>query len=365
MKLNNFHINSKSKKAATGSSKQCVGINITPRSINMVLLSARSLNQIRLEKYVISPLPKNIIMNGNVENYDDFVVHIQQAWKTFRTNCKNITVAMPQKSVNMQFITISSESDNSVEEQVMLELNQTEDDDNLSYDYQELPTHNSNTELLLVSSKREDVDRLMDAFTDAGITPTQMDVDIIAVMNSYISWINENNPALADKTVAIFDISQNETRAIFMRSGLLVYKQEINLGYEQMVQLMRRDYQLTEEEAWDMFYSANKRSDYIPAIAQPFQNQLIQEIQRTLQFYFTASGMDNDSNIEQIMIFGYNSNDAQGLAAKVQEQTQIPTQQINPVDLAELNPKMNINQDQFLQDSNLLTVPFGLAVRGL
>lgn len=364
MKLNNFHINSKSKKAATSSSKQCVGIDITARSINMVLLSARSLKQIRLEKYVILPLPKNIIVNGNVENYDDFVVHIQQAWKTFRTNCKNITVAMPQKSVNMQFITMTSDNDNTIEEQITLELNQPENGETLSYDYQELPTSNNDTDILLVSSKREEVDKTMDAFTDAGFTPTQMDVDILAVINGFTCWIKENDPALANKTVAVFDISLNETRALFIRNDRLVYKQEINLGYEQLVQLMRREYQFTEEEAWDMFYATDKRSDFTETIAQPFQQQFIQEIQRTLQFYFTTNGMDDiESNIDQILIFGYNSHDAQGFAAKIQEQTQIFTAQVNPVQLAE--PDAKINQAQFIQDSNLLTVAFGLAVRGL
>ena len=330
----------------------------------MVLLSARSLNQFRLEKYVITPLPKNIINNGSIENHDDFVVQMQQIWKKFRPNCKNISVAMPPNSTTLQFLTLDHESENTLDERIILELNQSDaNENNLSYDYQVLNETKQGTEFLLVSSKREDVDRTMDAFTDAGITPTQMDVDLLAVINSYIVWLNETQTDISNQTTAIFDIGVYETRAIFMRDNHLVYKQEINIGYEQMVQIIRRDYQLTEEEAWDMFYNANKPSDYTATVAQPFQQQFIQEIQRTLQFYYTTSIMEIDSNIDQILIFGYASNDAKGFDKKIQEQTKIVTQQLNPVLMAESNSK--IDQMQLMQDSNLLTVAFGLAVRGL
>lgn len=362
MKLSNFKINSKNKNVAMTSSRQCAGINITDRSINMVLLNARNLNQIRLENYVVAPLPDNIISNGNIENYDEFVARIQQAWKLLRTNCKNITVAIPQKSVNLQFLTMDQESGYTPEERVLIELDQTNDDGGLSYDYQVIPGKQQ-TELLLASTKREEVDRIMDLFYEADIEPTQMDVDLLAAINSYIVWINERQPELTNQNIAIFDVSLSETRAIFMRNDSLLYKQEINLGYEQMIQLIRRNYQLTEQEAWDMFYTPHKPDDYDQSISLPFQQQFIQEIQRTLQFYFTASNMDTDSNINQIMIFGYGSQDAHGFANRVKEQTRITTQQINPVLLAE--PDTKIDQAQFMQDSNLLTVPFGLAVRGL
>lgn len=363
MKLNNFKINSKNKKVATTSSRQCLGISLTDKSINMVLLNARSLNQFRLEKYVVVPLPKNIIGNGNIENHDELVVHLQQAKQMLQSNCRNITVAISQKQTSIQFLDRDEDTEYTEEEQIMAELSQYDSMDDVSYDYQNVSINEDGKEsLLLVNSKRDDVNILMDAFTDAGITPTQMDVDILAIMNSAITWINTRQPELTEKCIAVFNIDFGETQAIIMRHGKLLYKQEINLGYDHLMQSLRRNYQLTDEEAWEMLYSQTKPEDYNQTVAQPFQQQFIQEIQRVLQFYFTSASQENE--IEEILVFGYNNNQAaNSLADSINQQTSIPAQQINPILLAQ--PGDAIQQAKLQQDSSLLTVAFGLAVRGL
>ncbi|WMY92688.1 type IV pilus biogenesis protein PilM [Snodgrassella communis] len=347
---------------ATTSSGQSLGISITDKSINMVLLNARSLNQFRLEKYVVVPLPKNIIGNGNVENHEELVAHLQQAKQKLQSNCRNITVAISQKQASLQFLNRDEDTEYTEEEQVMAELSQYDSLDDVSYDYQNVSTDNQGREnLLLVNSKREDVNILLDAYTDAGITPTQMDVDILAVMNSAITWINIRQPDLTNKCIAVFNIDYNETQAIIMRHGKLLYKQEINLGYDHLMQSLRRNYQLTEEEAWDMLYNPSKPEDYNSTVAQPFQQQFIQEIQRVLQFYFTSA--NQESEIDEILIFGYGYNSANGFTDNIRQQTHIPAQQINPILLAQ--PSNSIEQAKLQQDSSLLTVAFGLAVRGL
>lgn len=362
MKLNNFNINSKNKKVATTSSRQCLGISITDKSINMVLLNARSLNQFRLEKYVVVPLPKNIIGNGNIEDHEELVAYLQQAKQKLQSNCRNITVAISQKQASVQFLDRSPDTEYTEEEQIMAELGQYDSLDDVSYDYQSVDTDDLGDEnLLLVNSKRDDVNTLMDVYTEAGIVPTQMDVDLLAIMNSAITWINIRQPELANKCVAVFNIDYSETQAIIMRHGKLLYKQEINLGYDHLMQSLRRNYQLTEEEAWDMLYNPSKPENYLELVAHPFQQQFIQEIQRVLQFYFTSASQENE--IEEILILGYSNNNANGFTDSINQQTRIPAQQINPILLAQ--PGDRIEKAKLLQDSSLLTVAFGLAVRGL
>ncbi|PIT56972.1 hypothetical protein BHC49_03560 [Snodgrassella alvi] len=328
----------------------------------MVLLSARSLNQFRLEKYVVVPLPKNIVGNGNIENHEELVAHLQQAKHKLQSNCRNITVAISQKQASIQFLDRDEDTEYTEEEQVMAELSQYDSLDDVSYDYQNIITTDQGKEnLLLVNSKRDDVNILMDVYSDAGITPTQMDIDLLAVINSAITWINIRQPDLADKCIAVFNIDYRETQAIIMRHGKLLYKQEINLGYDHLMQSIRRSYQLTEEEAWDMLYSPSKPEDYNSAVTQPFQQQFIQEIQRVLQFYFTSAIQENE--IEEILIFSYGNNDINGFTDSIRQQTRIPAQQINPILLAQ--PGNNIEQAKLQQDSSLLTIAFGLAVRGL
>lgn len=362
MRLNNFKTNSKNKKVATTSSRQSLGISVNDKCINMVLLNARSLNQFRLEKYVVVPLPKNIVGNGNVENHEELVAYLQQAKQKLQSNCRNITVAISQKQVSLQFLDRDPDTEYTEEEQIMAELSQYDSLDEVSYDYQKIDINDQGKEcLLLVNGKRDDVNILMDVYTDAGIIPGQMDVDLMAIMNSAITWINLRQPELTDKCVAVFNIDYSETQAIIMCHGKLLYKQEINLGYDHLMQSLRRNYQFTEEEAWDMLYNPSKPENYNTAVAQPFQQQFIQEIQRVLQFYFTSASQENE--IDEILIFGYGNKGANEFTESITQQTRIPAQQINPVLLAQ--PSDNITQEKLLQDSSLLTVPFGLAIRGL
>ena len=362
MKVKKLKANSKNKKVVTASSKQCLGINFTDKSINMVLLSARSLNQFCLEKYVIVPISKNIIDNGNIENHDDFVAILQQAYQELQSNCKNIIVSIPQKLASIQFITRSPETAFTLEEQVMMELNHYDSLDETSYDYQTIMTDEDGIEhLILVSTRREDVNFMMDVFTDADITPVEMDIDLIAIMNSAITCINMKYPELVNKCVIIFNIDLFETQAIVMRDGIMLYKQEISIGYEHLLQSIRRNYQLTEEEAWDMFFLTSKPEDYQSMVSEPFQQQFSQEVQRVLQFYFTSASQGND--IEEIMILGYENQNTDDFAKLVHQQTNISTKLINPVLLAQTDNKIDGNN--LLQQSGLLTVAFGLAIRGL
>ena len=237
MKMKKLKANSKNKKVVTTSSKQCLGINFTDKSINMVLLSARSLNQFYLEKYVIVPISKNIIDNGNIVNHDDFVAILQQTYQKLQSNCKNIIVSIPQKLASIQFITRVPETAFTLEEQVMMELNHFDSLDETSYDYQTIMTDENGIEhLILVSTRREDVNFMMDVFTEADIIPVEMDVDLIAIMNSATACINLKYPHLTNKCVIVFNIDLIETQAIVMRNGIMLYKQEISIGYEHRMQ---------------------------------------------------------------------------------------------------------------------------------
>lgn len=362
MKVKKLKAISKNKKVVTASTKQCLGINFTDKSINMVLLSARSLNQFCLEKYVIVPISKNIIDNGNIVNHDDFVAILQQTYQKLQSNCKNIIVSIPQKLASIQFITRVPETAFTLEEQVMMELNHYDSLDETSYDYQTIMTDDDGIEhLILVSTRREDVNFMMDVFTEANIIPAEMDVDLIAIMNSAISCINQKYPHLMNKCVILFNIDLFETQAIVMRNGIMLYKQEISIGYEHLLQSIRRNYQLTEEEAWDMLFITSKPKDYQSMVSEPFQQQFTHEVQRVLQFYFTSASHGND--IEEIIIFGYENQNIDDFAKSVHQQTNIPTKLINPVLLAQTDSK--IDESNLLKQSGLLTVAFGLATRGL
>ena len=68
--------NTNTKVSPTLSNRAAIGIDITQHAITMVQLSSRSLNQIQLEKYVITALPKNIIKAAKIQDYEQLTSYL-------------------------------------------------------------------------------------------------------------------------------------------------------------------------------------------------------------------------------------------------------------------------------------------------
>ncbi|MFD1245485.1 type IV pilus biogenesis protein PilM [Paralysiella testudinis] len=348
------------------SNHDCIGIHITPQAIHAVLVSARSVNQISLEKYAITPLPQNVISNNGIEDHDQAVTYLQQTMRQLNSNCKNITVSLPQNLASIQVVQYNpAQTELTLDEFVEFEVSQTADLESSSYDYCYLSDTRQGKlqDILLVSCKRDDVDARLDLFSAANITPKQMDVDILAALNAVNFWINQQQPVLAGQNLAIFQVGIHSTSALITQNDRLLYKQEINLGHEHLMQAIRRNYQLSEGDAWNMVYAAGKPADFATKVGAVFQDQLTQEIQRFLQFYYTTNSHDQSTDVQQILVSGYQNDAALAIAERITQQVNIPTQQITPIAAAQANKRLD--NTQLLSDSSLLTEAFGLAVRGL
>lgn len=289
-----MRISKKSKKSIQRTKislggKGCLGVDITPNAINMVHLAGSAPGNLRLENYTIQPLPKGVIINGNIEDHDQLVSYLQQAYQQLGNSCKNVTAALPQSLTNIQTISYDSRnSDLPLEEFVELEASQTIGSDNLSYDYQvtaELQGGNVQ-ELVMAAAKRDDVDLRTDLFADANIPLSQMDVDTFAVVNAFSIWLDQFAPDLENQKLAIFYVDEEHTKALILQNGNIVYKQETNFGNKQLTHNIQRQYKLSEDDAWSMRFKNNKPADFQGAVADHFNSQLTQEIQRVLQFYY-------------------------------------------------------------------------------
>ena len=111
-----------------------------------------------------------------------------------------------------------------------------------------------------------------------------------------------------------------------------------------------------------MIASASKPSDYQTQVADRFNIQVAQEVQRVLQFYYTTQTTETFSNIKHILLTGFASQQP-GLAESIFSQTNTATQCVHPVLYAERNNKIDLPQLQI--DAPSLTLAFGLALRGL
>lgn len=354
----------KTKKSFGG--KGSLGVDITPNCISMVHLSGSIPDRIKLEKYAIQPLPKGIIINGNIEDYDQLVSYLQQTYEQLGGGCKNVTAALPQSLVNIQTLHYDSRNtDLSLEEFAELEASQITGSSDLSFDYQISSESQDGhaQEIILAATKRDDVNLRVDAFEAAGITLAQMDVDTFSVVNAFSIWIDQFSSDLENQKLAIFYIDEEQMKAFILQNGQILYKQETNFGNKQLTLHIQRQYKLGEDDAWHFRFKNTKPSDFQTTVASHFNSQLTQEIQRVLQFYYTTVSSDYQDNIKHILIAGCPFMQPFGLAESVYTQTNIPTQQAEPIYSVQSNAQTE--SPQFNLEAGQLAVAFGLAVRGL
>lgn len=345
--------------------RTAIGVDISQYAIKMAQLTSRSLNQIQLEKYVITRLPKNIVKGNKVQDYEQLVSYLQHAYAQLHSNCKNIVAAVPQNLATIEQV-IYNPRDNeiSLEDFAESEVAANGPIEELNYDYQ--VTGNSvapaGQQVLTVAARKDDIEPRIEMFENAGLPLSALDIDILAQRNAFAFWINRHAPELTNEKVAVFGIYASQMYALVMQNGQILYKQETPVSTEQLNQLIQRTYQVTEEKAAQMMISSNKPSDYQEQIADRFNVQVAQEVQRVLQFFYTSQSTESFSNIKHILLTGMPSQQS-GLAEAIFSQTNTPTQCIYPVSYAERSNKVDLPQLQV--DASSLTLAFGLALRGL
>lgn len=384
-----FKKNEKNTTSKTSSSnltnRGAIGIDISQDAIRMVQLSGRSLNQIQLEKYAITKLPKNIIKGNRIQDYDQLVSYLQHAYAQLRSNNRNIVVALPQNVTTIETVVYNSrDSEMDLPSYAEYEISQLAPLDEVNYDYQVIGRSSQplGDKVLLVAARKEEIEPRLEVFESAGLNPSFMDIDIFAQTNAFSYWINQHSSELSTEKVALINIGEHEMHALIVQEGQILYKQESSISGEQLNQLIQRTYQTNEEQAANMLKNNDKPIDYQSQIADRFNIQVAQEIQRVLHFYYTtqqneqfssvytynggfgSATQQNEqfSSVKHILITGSASQQL-GLPETVFSQTNTATECVHPITYANTSNKLDLSELQ--QSAASLTVAFGLALRGL
>ena len=210
-------------------------------------------------------------------------------------------------------------------------------------------------QVLLAASRSENVEQRVDALTFGGLKTKIMDIESHAIERAYGLMVD----SLSDmpELVALVDIGHNQTTLYVAKNGEFVYSREQLFGGIQLTEAIQNRYGLSFEEA-----TVNKRErtlpdDYYPEILTPFMEGAIQQITRSLQFYFSSSQYNN---IDHVVLAG-GSGSIPGLAGMVQQKLGVPVTVANPFINMTIDPY--IDSEQLAIDAPSLMAACGLALR--
>ncbi len=210
-------------------------------------------------------------------------------------------------------------------------------------------------QVLLAASRSENVDQRVDALTFGGLKTKIMDIESHAIERAF-GLMADNLPNMPE-LVALVDIGHNQTTLYIAKNGEFVYSREQLFGGLQLTEAVQNRYGLSFEEA-----TVNKREralpdDYYPEILTPFIESTIQQITRSLQFYFSSSQYNS---IDHVVLAG-GSSAIPGLSEMVQQKLGVPVTVANPFINMTIDPY--IDNEQLAVDAPSLLAACGLALR--
>lgn len=318
---------------------------------------------ISIERYVVEPLPKDVVVDGKINNLEAVSDAVQHAWKMLGSRVKNVAMALPASAVITKKITVPAgmqESD--LEQQVETEANQyipfSLDEVNLDFQVIGLsPVSAEEEEVMIAAARKETVNDRVAVSENAGLKPLVMDVESFATQTA-LDLIQKQLPNDGlDQIIAVVDVGATMMHINIVRNGQQLYFREQNFGGNQLTQDIQRRFNLSSEEAETAKKNGGLPDNYEPEVLRPYMDTLALEITRGLQFFYTSTQFNE---IDHVLLAGGGSV-LPGLDEVVAGRTQVSTMLANP--FLNMVQSSRIKTRQLLLDAPALMIACGLAMR--
>jgi type IV pilus assembly protein PilM len=343
-----------------------LGVDVSASSVKMVELSrsGKSIQTLRLERYVIEPMPVDAIQDGNINQLEHVGECLRRAWKRMGTRQKKIAMALPAAAVITKKISVPAGlREDDLAFQVETEANQYVPFamDEVNLDFQVIGPvagHPEEMEVLIAVSRKDKVEDRVAAALTADLKVVVMDVEQFAAQAIFSEVITQQLPESGkDKVLALVDIGASNTRINVLLNGTSIYMRDQSFGGDQLTQEIQNQFNLSPEEAEAAKRSGTLPENYQTDVLRPFCETLALEVMRALQFFFTSTQY---TQVDHIFLFG-GCAVIPGLEEIVSERTQVITRVVNPFAGMELSSR--IAPRQLKADAPLLLIACGLAMR--
>jgi type IV pilus assembly protein PilM len=339
------------------------GLDISSSSVKMLELVDGGKGGYRVERYAIEPLPRDCVVDGNINNLEAVTESVKRAHNRMGTRTRHVAMAVPSGAViSKKIIVPASLREDELEVQVESEANQYIPFalEEVNLDFQILgpsPTNPEEQEVLIAATRKEKVEDRVAVADSAGLKALVMDVESFAQQTALGLVVQALPGGGKEQNVAVVDVGANVMNVSVLRNDQSVYTREQAFGGNQLTQDIVSRYGMTAEEAENAKRSGGLPDDFATEVLKPFMENLSMEVQRALQFFFTSTQYHA---VDHILLAG-GSAVIPGLDEVVLTRTQVPTSIANPFSLMQASPKIQLKR--LMADAPSLIVACGLAMR--
>lgn len=339
-----------------------LGLDISSTSVKLLELS-RNGGRYRVEAYAVEPLPPNAVVEKNISDVEGVGEAIKRVISRSKAQTRHAAVAVAGSAVITKTIEMDAAlSDEEMETQITVEADQyipyPLDEVAIDFEVQGLSERNpEQVEVLLAACRRENVEMREAALQLGSVKPAVVDIEAHAMKRAFelIKPQLGSNPQ--DLVVAIIDIGATMTTLSVLADDRSIYTREQLFGGKQLTEEIQRRYSLSFEEAGLAKKQGGLPDDYEEEVLQPFKEAVLQQVTRSLQFFFSSSQYDD---VDYIVLAGGTAS-IDGLSDMIENKLGTPTVIANPfVDMSIAN---KVDADALANDAPAMMIACGLAMR--
>ncbi|MFT7219995.1 MAG: type IV pilus assembly protein PilM, partial [Candidatus Azotimanducaceae bacterium] len=341
-----------------------LGLDISSTSVKLLELS-KSGNDYRVESYGVEPLPENAVVEKNISDVDGVGEAIQRLLERCKTKVKNAAVAVAGSAVITKTIEMSANlNEDEMESQLQVEADQY-----IPYPLEEValdfevqgpsPRSEEQVEVLIAACRRENVEMREAALELGGLKAKVVDIEAHCMQRAFelVRGQFGESDEEEDQVIAIVDIGATMTTLSVLTSSGAPYTREQLFGGKQLTEEIQRRYSLSVEEAGLAKKQGGLPEDYETEVLQPFKEAVVQQVTRSLQFFYSSSAYDD---VDHIILAGGTSS-IDGLSEMVAAKLGTPCTIANP--FVNMTLSSRVNGESLNADAPAMMIACGLALR--
>ncbi|KTC85666.1 MULTISPECIES: type IV pilus biogenesis protein PilM [Legionella] len=320
--------------------RSVLGIDLGPTAIRVIEMSCQD-EKPRIEAYACQSLPSNLVESANTNELSEI---LRKLLSDLNSTAKHTAIALPDSIVITKTIQlVDNLTDLELEELVIHEANKSLifSSEKINIDFAVLGASSDFAgmlDILLVISKAENIDKRVNAISNAGLKVKLVELESHAIARAIGRLTSQN------KVIGIIELGNQFTRLCIIHNGRIIYTGEEALSNQQL---------------FDAFQQTSIRQNLRLEMDKSDSDWILLHVKRNLQFFFANFHYEN---IDQLYLAGEGANFIH-LSKLIQEAVNISTQVANP--LNGLIVPNYLNVEELTQLAPSFSVAMGLALRAI
>jgi len=339
-----------------------LGLDISSTAVKLLELNHVG-DSFRVESYAVTALPENAVVENNINEVDGVAAAIEKVIAKAKTKAKHAAVAVSGSAVITKLIQVPAGLN---DDQMEFEISQDAEQyipfpiDEVALDFEvqgEIAGNEERVEVLLAACRRENIDTRVETLNLAGVQPRVVDIEAYSMERAFQLIVPQLDGYDESTSVAIIDVGATMTTLSVLLGGETIYTREQLFGGQQLTEEIQRRYGLSLEEAGVAKKQGGLPDDYEAEVLTPFLDAVVQQITRSLQFFFSSS---QHNEVDYVVLAGGVAS-MSGISDMVQDRLGTPCIVANPFSSMTVSSK--VNAMALSNDAPALMIACGLAMR--